>query len=412
MMRSVAARNGWRGRRTSAARHTSSGSRFDVTVAQQHDEVEALRHTWRSFDWPSVSADLDYFLAVCRTESTVLRPHVLVLSRDGSPAAMVMARIEDVTLECKLGYKPIYRPRVRLATVVPGGIAGALDEDLSRTILTELHASLRGGAVDAISLPAFRLDSPLLQAARDVVPFLSREHALLRTRHWILELPESYEAFLASRSRNTRHKVRQLEKRARRELGSRLKVRVFTKVDELEQLMADLTAVVTKTYQRGLGVAFVDTEVEREAMSVAAQHGWLRGYVLYVDEHPVAYWYGNVYGSSFTTKETGYDPAYAEYRVGIFLLMRVIEDLADVGVVRTVDFAAGDREFKRRFSSDSWEESSMLLFARTARGVRLNVARTSIVGTSRLVKHLLGRAGLLSTVRNRWRRRLAARPES
>jgi CelD/BcsL family acetyltransferase involved in cellulose biosynthesis len=410
MMRSVAVSNrtgrGW----WTSEGHASSGSRFDVTIAQQDEEVKALRHVWRSFSWPSVSADLDYFLAVCRTQPNVVRPHVLVLSREGSPAAMVMARIEDVALECRLGYKPIYRPRIRLANVVPGGIAGADDEDLSRTVLTELHASLVGGAVDAISLPALRVDSPVLQAARDIAPFFCREHGLQKTRHWMLELPESYEAFLASRSRNTRHKVRQLEKRARRELGSRLTVRVFTRTDDLDQLVADLATVVTKTYQHGLGVAFVDTEAEHEAMTLAAQQGWLRGYVLYVDDHPVAYWYGNVYGTSFTTKETGYDPAYAEYRVGIFLLMRVIEDLSEVGGVQTVDFAAGDREFKRRFATDSWEESSMFLFAPTLRAVRLNVARTAIIGTSRLAKGVLGRVGLLGTVRNSWRRRLASPP--
>ena len=123
------------------------------------------------------------------------------------------------------------------------------------------------------------------------------------------------------------------------------------------------------------------------------ERGWFRAYVLYVDDEPCAFWMGFGYRGVFRTGLTGYDPAYAEYHVGTFVLMRMLDDLAREDGFHTVDYGFGDAEYKRTFGTDSWQEADVFVFARTARGIWLNLARTSIAGLDRASRSVAGSLG-------------------
>ena len=68
----------------------------------------------------------------------------------------------------------------------------------------------------------------------------------------------------------------------------------------------------------------------------------------------------------------GYDEAYAEHRVGIYLLMRVIEDACADPALRVLDFGPGDAAYKQQFSNESVQERNLVVFAPTFRARRIN----------------------------------------
>ena len=50
------------------------------------------------------------------------------------------------------------------------------------------------------------------------------------------------------------------------------------------------------------------------------ERGWFRAYVLYLDGEPIAFWQGQAYNGVFSTGVPGFDPAYADLRVGNYVL--------------------------------------------------------------------------------------------
>lgn len=130
--------------------------------------------------------------------------------------------------------------------------------------------------------------------------------------------------------------------------------------------------------------------------------------VLYLDEQPVAFWPGYIYNRTFTIGIPGYDPAYAEHRVGTYVQMRLIGDLCANAGVDVVDYGRGDAEYKRRFGSESWEEQDVIAFAPTFRALRVNATRNAIVGAGRGAQAALAKLGLADRVKKRWRERLRA----
>jgi CelD/BcsL family acetyltransferase involved in cellulose biosynthesis len=92
----------------------------------------------------------------------------------------------------------------------------------------------------------------------------------------------------------------------------------------LDHLFHDVEEIARKTYQRGLGVGFADTTRMRQRLELAARKGWLRAYLLYLGERPCAFWIGMLYGDTFVSDYTGYDPDLRQFSPGIGLVMRMI----------------------------------------------------------------------------------------
>ena len=171
-------------------------------------------------------------------------------------------------------------------------------------------------------------------------------------------------------------------KRLDQRLGDRLRVDRLHAPDDFERINRDLVRVAELAYQRGLGAGFADTRERRRLTKLSLERGWFYAWVLYDEETPVAFWQGNVYAHLSLRALPGYDPAYRRDRVGIYLLMRVIEDLCRIPEIDILDFGFGDADYKRHFSDEAWSESDLVVFAAKPRPLAINATRTAVMGSA------------------------------
>lgn len=376
-----------------------------ATLARSVVDVEGLRRAWAAFQWPRVDADLDFFLTVVEVRPEVVCPYVLLLQAGGQLLAMLIGRLEVINLEGRIGYRTVHNPRLRSITVVPGGVAGATTRDACDALLGELLGALRSGVADVAILPGLRTDSELWRAAA-ATPFLRHGHCAPSTDHWKLDLPASFDEFMGSLSKNARGQMRTRANRLRREFGESLTMRILSTPGDAEGVFADVGGLAARTYQHELGVAFGADEERQRLVRLALEHGWFRAYVLYVDERPIAFWQGYVYGRTFFIGSPGYDPAFSDYRPGSSLLMQVIEHLcADEGI-DVIDYGSMYADYKRRFGSSSWEEGDVFLYAPTFRGARVNAIRTGVLWTHGMGKRVIAGTGVGRRIKADWRARL------
>jgi CelD/BcsL family acetyltransferase involved in cellulose biosynthesis len=371
------------------------------------EEIEEIRAAWQAAGVRRFDADIDFYLALAASRDNFVRPYVLLLERSGEVEAMLVARIEDIALRAKLGYRSLFSARVRAITLVHGGVTGITDANAA-AFVDELNGSLARREADVLSLSGQATSSPLYRAAARGIPAFRREPAGHATTHHTLALPATMEAFLASRSKSTRESVKRYRKKVERDLGERLELRVYRKPADIDRIFGDTEPVAAQTYQRGLGVALADTPAQRALIEVGLERDWFRTYVLALDGRTIAFWPGYAYRGTFFIGTPGYDPAFAEYRIGMYLQMRMIEDFCADPDLHTVDYGFGDAEYKRRFGSDSWEEADLLAFAPTPRALAVHAVRSAILLGVDGARGTLARAGLLDRMKRGWRRRLAA----
>ena len=389
----------------SAATGLAGPSARTVTTLTTLEGLEGIRDAWAAASLTRFDADPDFYLAFARSRSSFVRPHVVIVERDGLLESMLIARVEDVERSAKLGYRSLFRNRLRAIALVHGGLVCTTEHD-ARLLIRELRESLARGEADIVTLPALGVGSVLHRAAEDV-PAVLRQPLLRRTVHHRLELPATMEDFLASRSKSTRQSVKRYGRKLERELGDRLDLRVYRDPADLDRILADTEPVASLTYQRGLGVALADTSEQRALLEVGLRNGWFRTYVLYLEGRPIAFWPGYGYRGTFFIGTPGYDPAFADYRVGMHLQMRMIEDLCADPALQAVDYGFGDAEYKRRFGSETTDEQDVTIFAARPRPLTINLLHATIALATTAAGGVLARTGLLDRFKRGWRRRLA-----
>jgi CelD/BcsL family acetyltransferase involved in cellulose biosynthesis len=377
-----------------------------VRVARSIPDLDALAHSWAAIGVGYVDAELDYFSAVAQHRDEVIHPHVILLEDDHGPRSLAVGWIEQSRLACRIGYKVVYRPALKILRVAHGGIAGAPDEASAADVVRELNRALANGEADLLLVPAVRIDCSLDLALRGLSRRLRVERPRRPAVHRTLALPATYDEFLARRDAKSRYNLKRASANLEKTFADRLDVSVLAGPESFERIFGDLEHVAAKTYQRGLGAGFADTPDRRAYVRVALARGEFRAWMLSIDGVPIAFWQGIVRRNTFVLSNAGYDPAYGRLGVGTYVQMRMFRDLIEDPLIDVVDFGWGDADYKARFGTESWLEHDVLIYAPSFKGMRVRVLRGMVLGVDRLARRAVDRLGVLDTVKRVWRVRL------
>ena len=178
--------------------------------------------------------------------------------------------------------------------------------------------------------------------------------------------------------------------------------------ENVKKICSGLEEVVKKTYHRKIGVGFVYNQEFLGRFALEAQKGWLRAYILYIDDIPEAFWLGYLCHGTFYLAFTGYNPAYRKYELGTIVFINLLEDLGRMGVSK-VDFGSGTALYKERFGQHMWHEATVYIFAPTLRGIILNVSKSFFSFINNAAKKILDKTNLLQNVKTQWRTSLQKR---
>ena len=99
----------------------------------------------------------------------------------------------------------------------------------------------------------------------------------------------------------------------------------------------------------------------REFSRLALKRGWLRLYVLRLNETPVACLYGFLHDRKFYFYQSGFDSSYEKNSVGMITMGLAIQRAIEEGV-EEYDLLHGDETYKSHWSRDRRELSQLKLY--------------------------------------------------
>ncbi len=383
---------------------------IEVRVARTVPEVEELREAWMG--WPGHrDSDIDFYLMILKAYPEILRPHVIALYRDGKPDAILVGRLDKRRLPLNVGYFHGLRPRARCLTFVYDPLHGNASRENTEILLQAVMSCLKRDEADVAALEFVPLDSDLYHIALKAPGVLSRDTLPAPQAHEILTVPDSIDEVYRRMSGTRREGIRRGIRKFLARADGKARIQCYRYESELDLLFSDAEEIAKKTYQRGLGAGFTPTPDVRERLGLAARKGWLRAYLLYVEDHPVAFWIGMVYNESFASEYLGYDPKFRQFSPGMFLIMRVIEGFCSrMGndVVKELDFGLGDAEYKAALCSKKWLEAKVYIFSSTTKGLALKSMRATTAAVDKLARKLLVSTNLFPRLKRVWRDRLRA----
>lgn len=198
-----------------------------------------------------------------------------------------------------------------------------------------------------IDLRGLRVSSPTLEAVTKAAPAAgytaAREDEALSPR---VHLPGTWDEYLGTLSKKDRHELRRKLRRLDSAGGDvSLKMvtepgEAATELDTLFRLMRISSHHKEEFLERPGMEAFF-----REMTSVMAAEGMLRFYFLTFDGEAVASVLNFDLGGTLYMYNSGYDPAYSHYAVGLMSKTLLIKDAIENGR-QWVDFLRGDESYK------------------------------------------------------------------
>ncbi len=212
-----------------------------------------------------------------------------------------------------------------------------------------LLATLADGRWRAVDLRPVPAASPTVS----LLPALARAAGLAcrierEERCPVIELPPSWDAYLATLSGKDRHELR---RKLRRAASGSARVEVARTPGGIAALMDSFVALHRKS--KTGKARFMDDPMEgffREVGTALAAAGWAALWLLWLEDQPAAALFCFEYGGSASVYNSGFDPAARALSPGVVLIARTIEDAIARGF-RRYDFLRGEEPYKYGFGA-------------------------------------------------------------
>jgi hypothetical protein len=382
---------------------TRKADEVSVKVLRTINDLETIRKAWES--WPgNRDSEMEPYLTFLRSNPDTVRPHVPVIYRGGVPDAILVGRIDVGRVVCRLGYLRV-SPRAQIMCFVNGALRGNPSHENCDLMVSEVLRSLSQGEADVAYLNLLREDSDFCRLAMKKPGPLSRDYIRITQPHFFATLPATMDDYYRSLPAGSKGFNKSKHNKLLKNFAGRIRIKCFRGAEEIDVMAEDVEQIAKTSYQRGLGVGFIDSPAMRERLRLMAEKGWLRAYVLYLAERPCAFWIGDINQGTFGGDYIGYDNGFAKYSPGMFLQTKVIEGFCDGNRegVTGIDFGPGNAQYKELLSNQRWRETAVYIFAPSLKGISLNVVRSIVVGMDQTIKRVLARTNLLQRIKKSWR---------
>ena len=306
-------------------------------------------------EWKDVATDPmahpDVVLRLCESDPNITKPFIPILLDDqGRIACMFSSRIERAYIgrDC---YLPLPKAKVRKLTVPPGGIFGRSKAENVAMLLDLTLKAIRHENVDMIELPPLDKNDPLFDAL-STSPLKSYQNAYFEEQeHWRLELADDFDKQMLLLGKSTRSTLRHNLNRFHRIYEGRFEIRVFSRMEEVDDALTLCEKIDMNSYHKGLGVNIRNDPRTNAVYKGLAAQGGLEISILFIDEQPLAFLNSAVIKNQRIGTQMGFDPTFCKYPLGTILLYETARRYIETGRREVWDFGIGKADYKSRLCS-------------------------------------------------------------
>jgi len=268
----------------------------------------------------------------------------------------------------------------------------------------------RGGSPPATFVPALPADVEVVYAIEAAPERPQRALAMLPQavryaifpayqRHYI-EIEGSYGSYLGKFSNKTRQTWRRKLSKLERANGGPVRWRAFRRAEEMPEFHCLACQVAKTTYQEKLyNSGILDTPAFRDQLERNARADLIRGYVLFLNQRPIAYNYCYAIDGVLVSSKIGYDPKFAQLSPGTVLFHLILETLFGRDRFRQFDFGRGEFAYKEHYATSQLRCVDAFYFPRTAENLAFAAAHFGTALPSRSVSRSLGAIGVKDAVK-------------
>ena len=380
-------------------------SNITIKVIREPEDLDNLLPHWKNllqtelYKLPAIDPE-HYCFELIRLGETV-KPYIICIWEREKLVSMLIARKEHIKFPLRLGYLTLKRVPAKRILVFHGGFIGKKDEKTILQIYYTLRRSLDAGEADLAVVNHLHCDTLIYKKIRSNSPLFRVIYSPRKDGHWLMELPDSMETFYMNKPRKQRYDLRRKIKKVEREYI--VEVKKYMYEENILEGLRSASFVSSRSFQFALDVGLYDDEKTRLYCKFISKLGWIRIYILYINNEPSAYEWGIKYGDRFFLMTLGFDPKWKKESVGNVLFQKVLKDLIDIEHVKFFDFGFGDAEYKRHFATRRLETQSLYIYSNKLYSLILNMIAYTITLIWKLSIWITRLIGIESKIKRLWK---------
>jgi len=377
----------------------SKESVFNIKIITSVKDIEDIREFWEETQYHPFTI-IDFYLTIINVRSAITKPYILVIMQFNKPVAIAVCRIDKTDFKFRIGYLTFYKKSVKQLSVLCRGFLGNLSNEMYEFLIQEFQKQLKTKEYDIVYFENLIFDSVLFKTITNIFPSHNKNKVIPTSKHYTLNLPENIESFYKTKKPKHRYWLKRIGRVLEEEYSGKIEYKIYTKFDDIDQLCNDAEKIAMNTYHRGIGAGFIDNEEYRSRIALLAEKGWLRVYIMYIDEKPSAFWIGTLYKNIFYLDFTGYLEEYSKFEIGTVLFLKMIDDLCNLKV-KTMDYGFGDALYKQRFSDQQWDEGDVYIYPSSLTGLFLKILKDVETFVTGFLKSIFYKINIKKIWRNR-----------
>jgi hypothetical protein len=280
------------------------------------------------------------------------------------------------------------------------------EEGQERQLITDLFYQLRSqiSSRQVVLLLCVPCQGSLYKTLKETTNLNKQFYVLQYAANYkrrLIALPKTFDVYLKQLGPRTRSDLNRNSRKLKEHVNNELEVKCYTDRLSVAEFLKSAEAISKKTYQwnllkRGLR----DREHFEIRLSLAAEQGWLRCYILFCRGQPIAFMVGYLHQGRYYSTDIGYDPEWTTWSVGNVLHCEVVRDLIEkANGAKLFDFM-GDRPTHERLSNNVFiEEANFYLFPKSLEGTALYLSLRLTDKFSTFVSHTLETFHLKTRIR-------------
>ncbi len=378
------------------------------------DDIKSIKGDWNylhnSFSFRNIYTYPDFFISTFNSRAlSSSTPNIVLFKKNNKPIAIIVGWINPkYVVTSWLGYLKIKSPNLKCFEVENNGIISDGNSETDELICEYLKNQIRNTKIDLFAFNHLSSQNPIWDKIISK-KCIYKNPVYKKSVNWITTLRDAQTGERKKiHSKKTNSKLFRKARKFRQSFDNQLVIRPFNNINSVQEFLENADLVTKNSYQYSINVGIRNNEYWKNIITSLAKGKYLRAYILFVKDKPVAYIIGAQYSDILFLIATSFNYNYSEYSPGEFLRHELIEDFLQIGI-DIIDYGYGDAIYKQRCGTEAIEEASVRIYGN---GFKANLAKFIdgiLTQSGSKFLELLRGIGLLDKIKGIWRQRLVSR---
>ncbi len=382
---------------------------FEIITAESFKAIEALKEDWElllsKYHLSNVYITPDFFLRLFESRAESATPNIVLFKYNSKPKAMLVGWRTETKIKCKIGYLNSETPKLKTFEIEIGGLITDETPESEKTLENYLCSLLEKKEVELISIDHLSATNPCWNTLKEKIAS-ERKVVYRDSVKWKARIKDnSTGQVLGLFSKKTEQKFKRKDKKFRKFFNNNIELKEIATPEETDFFIENASIIDNNSYHKAMGISVEKDNHFVKMFHAMAEGKYFRGYLLFANNKPIAYYYGALYDGMFYAFNTSYDSNYSQLSPGIFLLRRMIELFLEKNIT-VIHFGYGDSPYKRMFGNDVVEEATFRIYGSGIKARFAQFLDKATITTTDKLSDFLDKVHLLNKIKKTWRNKL------